>query len=329
MDIREFFGKTETPHTNVSTILPHNSNTITVNGGVREFFGGPPRLFSRQKIQGLHPHLMMTMQDAENESAAAAQRGSNTSHPPPPFRKRTPSPPLIPPNFDGIRKILIFDTETTGLPPAGMDPKRPNTVNLALVPHITQLSFVIYDTVEETFTHLFNEYIDIHDSIHISDLITDITGIDRDVLDAKGIPMFFALSVFLQSIKHCDCIVGHNITFDMKMIGYEMMRNGFCQKGVFDHLQMCCTMKMGQPICKLPSPRFPNLLKPPKLIELHSHLFDEPVENLHNSIVDVLVCFRCFVKMAYNKHIPIHIFNEIVQFELNDDTLGQEQEQRV
>jgi len=197
-----------------------------------------------------------------------------------------------------------------------MDPTRPKTVNLDKVPHITQLSFVLYDTEQKHFTHLFNEYIDIHDSVFIEEEITNITGIDRDLLDAKGIPMFYALSIFLQCVKHCDCIVAHNIAFDIKMIRYEMLRYGFSQKGVFDHVHMACTMKMGKPICGLPSPRFEGLLKPPKLVELHTHLFNTPVENLHNAIVDVLVCFRCFTKMAYDEHMPDDIFKQVIEFNI-------------
>lgn len=34
----------------------------------------------------------------------------------------------------------------------------------------------------------------------------------------------------------------------------------------------------------------------PTLLEFHKHLFNTAPENLHNSIVDVLVCLRCFLK---------------------------------
>jgi len=259
-------------------------------------------------FKGLHPHLVKTIQDAE---------AAGTYFRTPPKRRYTPSPPPPLPDFKEFRNILIFDTETTGFTPTGMNPKRPATVNLDMVPYITHLSFVVYDTAIGHFTYLFNEFIDIPDSVDISERVTEITRIDRDVLDAKGIPMFYALSVFLEAVKKCDCIVAHNIVFDEKMIRYEMMRYGFCQKGVFDHAYMCCTMKIGQPICKIPSPRFEGLLKPPKLCELHTFLFGgEEVENLHNAIVDVLVCFRCFVKMAFEKHVPMHVFKQLVDFEL-------------
>ena len=49
--------------------------------------------------------------------------------------------------------------------------------------------------------------------------------------------------------------------------------------------------------------------KPPKLIELHEELFNTIPGNLHNSLIDVLVCFRCFHKMAYD--------NDFVNYEKN------------
>jgi hypothetical protein len=35
----------------------------------------------------------------------------------------------------------------------------------------------------------------------------------------------------------------------------------------------------------------------PKLSELHQHLFGYVPENLHNALIDVLVCLRCFLKL--------------------------------
>ena len=39
----------------------------------------------------------------------------------------------------------------------------------------------------------------------------------------------------------------------------------------------------------------------PKLNELYEHLFPgQKVDGFHNSMIDVLACLRCFVKMKYN-----------------------------
>jgi DNA polymerase III epsilon subunit-like protein len=46
---------------------------------------------------------------------------------------------------------------------------------------------------------------------------------------------------------------------------------------------------------KTPAPRMYK--KYPKLSELHSHLFGDVPEHLHNALVDTLVCLRCFLKI--------------------------------
>ena len=43
--------------------------------------------------------------------------------------------------------------------------------------------------------------------------------------------------------------------------------------------------------------------KYPKLVELHEKLFETRPKNLHNSLVDVFACFRCFYKMYFNKDV--------------------------
>ena len=40
-----------------------------------------------------------------------------------------------------------------------------------------------------------------------------------------------------------------------------------------------------------------------RLEMLHEKLFKETPNNLHNSLIDVYVCFRCFYKLYYNKDL--------------------------
>ncbi len=45
--------------------------------------------------------------------------------------------------------------------------------------------------------------------------------------------------------------------------------------------------------------------KSPKLSELYEKLFDTIPENLHDSMVDTLLCLKCFIKMKYKKDVDI------------------------
>ena len=35
-------------------------------------------------------------------------------------------------------------------------------------------------------------------------------------------------------------------------------------------------------------------------MELHEHLFNSIPDGLHNSMVDILVCLRCYIKMTFD-----------------------------
>jgi hypothetical protein len=51
----------------------------------------------------------------------------------------------------------------------------------------------------------------------------------------------------------------------------------------------------------------------PRLNELYSKLFDDALpENLHNSIIDVLVCLRCFLKVRGAKEMTEQDFNQLI-----------------
>jgi hypothetical protein len=48
--------------------------------------------------------------------------------------------------------------------------------------------------------------------------------------------------------------------------------------------------------------------KYPKLAELYFTLFRQAPTNLHNSIVDTLVCLRCFLRMKLHKELHAEKF---------------------
>jgi hypothetical protein len=58
-----------------------------------------------------------------------------------------------------------------------------------------------------------------------------------------------------------------------------------------------CTMKSTTQMCKLPKMKWPNLN------ELHCKLFNETVPYLHNSIIDVIVCLRCYYWIVFKKDL--------------------------
>ena len=177
-------------------------------------------------------------------------------------------------------KLLVFDTETTGLPPKVPVLKE----TMELWPMIVQLSFMLFDT--ET-----NKYAE-HDFVITADAeITNdhIHGITTSMNKARGFPFKAVYSIFKECLHQCDLLIGHNIRFDINMLHVECLRNDLSWNLVKPSY---CTMMATTKMC--------NLNKWPKLSELHQHLFHEEAENLHNSMIDVIVCLRCYLKIMYN-----------------------------
>lgn len=90
-------------------------------------------------------------------------------------------------------RILIFDVETTGLLPKGLDHKVTveERLNLALYPYIIQFSFILYNLETRAIERKHNFYINV--PVDVPDKITEITGITKQMCDERGIPILVAL----------------------------------------------------------------------------------------------------------------------------------------
>jgi DNA polymerase III alpha subunit (gram-positive type) len=217
------------------------------------------------------------------------------------------------------RYYLIFDVETNGLLP-----KKMISPAIDQYPHILQLSFAMYDMETQAIVHKYDSYVNIPDTVVIDDFVSNLTGITKQICLTKGKPICNVLYDFYKAYKMCQGLVGHNLEFDTKMISVEIQRNqvSLIEQGFADCLNLFqpmhekinnidryCTMRMGTKLCNIvfaqsnssatteQKPR----LKFPKLSELHQKLFGgEMPANLHNSMVDVEVCLRCYLKMRHN-----------------------------
>ena len=99
-----------------------------------------------------------------------------------------------------------------------------------------------------------------------------------------------------------------NLDFDKTIIKVELYRNKMfknIQSLLYGSRINFCTMKTGKDICKIIkySNSGEEYYKFPRLIELHEFLFNEQPRNLHNSLVDILVCLRCFYKMRFDEDL--------------------------
>jgi DNA polymerase III epsilon subunit-like protein len=228
-------------------------------------------------------------------------------------------------------KILVFDTETNDKPPlmkngawftdkrllSKSDFEKENgglwSEMLDHWPHIIQLAYILYDTLNPTKSKIFNKYIDIPDSVKITEETVAIHHITKEKIDGlskkkKG-TISNVLTEFLKDVKESDIIVGHNVDFDRTMIVAEVLRNetDSLLNIMFDDSKFECTQKITRPICKILNPNSKGY-KFPKLIEAYEHFFGyKPCpEMLHDAIIDTIICLRVYC-MTVKK--PFDIFN--------------------
>jgi len=197
-------------------------------------------------------------------------------------------------------KILVFDTETTGLP----EGRNPSIITTHLWPHIVQLSYILYDTELATILDYVDVIIKLPTGVYISKESENIHRISNKKSQEEGVDIVNELKLFNDIVLKADLVVGHNISFDKRMIMVECIRNKIRQNFTINYNRKpeYCTMKNSVDLCKIvvKSKNGSEYYKYPKLMELHKYLFDTIPDGLHNSMVDVLACFRCYGKMKYN-----------------------------
>ena len=202
--------------------------------------------------------------------------------------------------------LLIFDTETTGLP------KSKNIVkeDLPLWPYVVQFSYILFNTETKQIEKIVNETIKIPARIDIPVEATAIHGITKEQTQKKGFDIDTLIQEMASDIIAVDLIIGHNITFDINMLLVETMRLSlnslytYQQKKYTDfeerlkNINTFCTMATNIELCSIKAISKKDRKeynKFPKLFELHQTLFGTIPPNLHNSLMDVLVCLRCYM----------------------------------
>jgi len=213
--------------------------------------------------------------------------------------------------------VLIFDTETTGLPPK--IPINKNKEVLDKWPYIVQLSYIVYDTQKHKLLGTYDWIIKLPPGVEMSTDVIKIHGITNEMSQSKGVDIQLVLTNFINSCKKADLIVAHNISFDLKMIPVEMERQleymAYSDFYFTIDTKLYCTMQESIDLCNLVRiDKYGNKHKKfPKLSELHEYLFSVVPINLHNSLNDVVVCLRCFYKLYLDLDI-LQLDTEINSF---------------
>lgn len=173
--------------------------------------------------------------------------------------------------------ILVFDTETTGLPlwnDPSDDPRQP---------HVVDIACTLFDTTGlevDRFDAIINP------GVEIPAEVAALHGITTEIAREKGVDPREAHDAFMSLVGRATLLVGHNVSFDIRMMRILAARlTG--EKWDNPHPTFC-TMRRTTNICRIlkHEPRCHNDWKWPSLSEAIRHFFGEEHPNAHRARPD-------------------------------------------
>lgn len=181
---------------------------------------------------------------------------------------------------------LIFDTETTGIPHNKSAP----ISDLDNWPRVVQLAWQLHDAKGKLLSR--QNIIIQPDGFDIPYKAEQVHGISTKRAMEEGQPLKSVLELFLNDLRQTKLLVGHNIEFDISILGAEFMRQQFDVEQLLK-LDKLDTGIASTEYCQLAG-GIGGKLKMPRLIELHEKLFGVDFGDAHDASYDVAATARCF-----------------------------------
>lgn len=202
------------------------------------------------------------------------------------------------------RRILYFDTETTGLPFKPADPERyGRTHNANGYPRLVQLGWILTDGNDRVLSE--HSCLVRPEGFTIPDESSFLHGITTERASTEGAPLLDVLHLFSEDVLQADVLVGHNIDYDVRVVEGELRRkNQTAALEKLSGMSVIDTMKTTVEFCAIPFPEGQPRkydtgcdYKYPKLRELHFKLFGTEFENAHDALADIRATRKCFVEL--------------------------------
>ncbi|MEX2586254.1 MAG: DNA polymerase III subunit alpha [Balneolaceae bacterium] len=192
---------------------------------------------------------------------------------------------------------LIFDTETTGLP---RDFSAPLT-DFDNWPRCVQLAWQLRDHTGKKLSE--GDYIIRPDGFTIPFNAEKVHGISTERAEQEGVDLQVAMGAFEKDLKEARFVIGHNLDFDLNIMGSEYLRLG--RENILSDKVPIDTKDDATEYCKLPGGR--GRYKWPTLSELHQKLFGVDFEEAHNAAADVDATVRSFLELVRLEVIRIQL----------------------
>jgi DNA polymerase III epsilon subunit-like protein len=185
-------------------------------------------------------------------------------------------------------KILIFDTETTGLPSNKHDRLCP--INQ---PHIIQLGAVLIDYETSSILHKLNTLVIPHPKAIFNPKAMEVNKIDIDTIYSLGRETVPVMRELRDLVKHADVVGAYNLQFDKRLVDTcsERLSEEFLTEPVLGDgttpMQHCV---MDQ------TTNFFGFRH--KLVSVYKKLFDKEIEKAHDAFIDALAAAEVMIELT-------------------------------
>ena len=192
--------------------------------------------------------------------------------------------------------FLIFDTETTGLP---TNWKAPLT-DFNNWPRVVQIAWQLHDVSGRLLSA--KSLIVKPEGYSIPFNAEKVHGISTERALREGSLLSEVIQEFMLDVSACTYIAGHNIEFDLNVMGCELLRSG--QPNRLTEKKSLDTKDLSTNFCALPGGKN-GRFKWPTLTELHHKLFNAPFAEAHDAAYDVDATAKCFFALLSTAVIRI------------------------
>lgn len=187
-------------------------------------------------------------------------------------------------------KYIFFDTECNGLP-------KYYNLDVCITsnwPRLIQLAWVVTDEAGNIVKR--QNYVIKPNGFVINDKIAVLTNINTVRAQREGVELVDALSEFMADIEDAQFVIGHNIDFDMHIVGCELFRENMNYNKLMTKPSIC-TMQKSINFCAIPSNGNYAGYKWPKLEELYQKLFGTTFSGAHDAMSDVEATRKCYLEL--------------------------------
>lgn len=194
-------------------------------------------------------------------------------------------------------KTLLFDIETTGLPPRG----KKYDEHFNEFPHIVQIAWQL--TNKSGNSIIKESRIIKPDGYEIPQEVIDIHGITNERAHEEGTDLKTVLRLFITDCMKVDTIVAHNIYFDTSITKANLLRLGIDGEIGNQALAKEKRVDTMMKTIKFVEARHPDGRKGkwPKLEELYFKLFGKGMPEAHDAGADVQYLKECYFELVKRK----------------------------